>query len=143
MKHQDYILCVDDDEDDCLLLEEAIKKSGRDIRMKFLPSAEEAIAFLSRALNQFNLPKLIILDINMPRMNGTDLLSEIRDTLNINIPAIILTTHPRDKDILLGERNGASLLVKPSSLQNYDVIVETIFNSLWDLPKGDSPETGS
>lgn len=143
MNHQDYILCVDDDEDDCQLLEEAIKKSGRSISLKFLPSADEAIAFLSGALNQSNLPKLIILDINMPRMNGTDLLTEIRDTLKIKTPAIMLTTHPRDEDILLGEKNGASLLVKPNDLRSYDVIVETIFNSLLDSPKGDLRETGS
>ena len=130
MKHQDYILCVDDDQDDCLLLDEAIKKSGRDISLKFLPSGEEAISFLTHAKEQSNLPKLLILDINMPRMNGTDLLTEIRDTLDINIPALILTTHPRDKDILIGERNGASLLVKPNDLSSYDLIVETIFNSL-------------
>lgn len=132
MKYQDYILCVDDDEDDCLLLDEAIKKTGRDITLKFLPSGEEAISFLSQAKEKSNLPKLLILDINMPRMNGTDLLTEIRETLHLDIPALILTTHPRDKDIIIGERNGASLLAKPTDLNSYDLIVETIFNSLLD-----------
>ena len=130
MQHQDYILCVDDDEDDCLLLEEAIKKTGKKINLKFLRSGEKAIEFLKSALEQSHLPKLMILDINMPKINGTELLSEIRDTLNITVPVILFTTHPRDLDILIGEKYNASLLSKPTNLRSYDAIVATIFHSI-------------
>lgn len=126
----DYILCVDDDEDDCNLLGDSVKKTGKKIELIFLESGEEAIDFLTEGSQQNHLPKLVILDINMPRMNGTEVLLTIRNKLKLNVPVVFLTTTPRNQDILIGENNGASLMAKPKHLAGYDLLVDTIFRSL-------------
>jgi two-component system, chemotaxis family, response regulator Rcp1 len=130
MKLQDYILCVDDDEDDCKLLEEALKKGDKNIKLEFVLSGEEAIEFLTSAIQNNHLPRLIILDLNMPKLNGTEVLLQIRRKLKLDIPVLFFTTSSRTHDVLFGEENGASLLVKPTSFQGYEEVVDTIFKSL-------------
>jgi two-component system response regulator len=126
----DYILCIDDDKDDCDLLNESIKKIDGNIEAIFLLSADEAMAFLKIAVEKNRLPIIIILDINMPRIDGTELLLKIRNELKLSTPVLFLTTTPRNQDILIGERNGASLMPKPKDLAGYDKIAKTIFKSL-------------
>src|SRR5687767_1114630 len=99
MKPADYILCVDDDKDDCELLSEAVKNSGYSTTIKFLHSGEEAISFLIKAQTESRLPKLLILDVNMPKMNGLQALTEIRKTLPAYVPVLFLTTSPRDSEV--------------------------------------------
>ncbi len=133
MKYDNYILCVDDDQDDCSLLEESIKRTGKSIILEFVPSGQEALEFLIEAIQADNLPSLIILDINMPKLTGSEILPKIRNVLKITVPVLFFTTFPRNQDIELGEKYEASLLVKPTTLEGYNQIVKTIFDSLLDL----------
>jgi CheY-like chemotaxis protein len=130
MKSVDYILCVDDDKDDCELLSEAIKNSGHPTTIKFLHSGEEAISFLRKAEKDKHLPKLLILDVNMPKMNGLQVLTEIRKTLPVYVPVLFLTTSPGDNEVTFSENNNAAIMAKPTTANGFHSVVHTIFGSL-------------
>jgi two-component system, response regulator len=130
MKTEDYILCIDDDPDDCALLEEAVSLVSKTTKMKFINSGEEAIEYLQLAVQENHFPKLIILDINMPRMNGPATLLEIKKVLTVYVPVLFFTTTPREHDILFGQEYGTALVAKPADLKGYHDIVQTMFRSL-------------
>jgi CheY-like chemotaxis protein len=130
MNPVDYILCVDDDKDDCELLSEAIRNSGYSTAIRFLHSGEEAIAFLIKAEKEKRLPKLLILDVNMPKMNGLEALTEIRKTLPPSVPVLFLTTSPRDNEVTFSENNNAAIMAKPTSANGFHSVVQTIFGSM-------------
>ena len=130
MNPVDYILCVDDDKDDCELLNEAIKNGGHSTPIKFLHSGEDALTFLKKAEQENRLPKLLILDVNMPKMNGLQVLTEIRKTLPSYVPVLFLTTSPGDNEVTFSENNNAAIMAKPTSANGFQSVVHTIFGSL-------------
>ncbi|MFI5129094.1 MAG: response regulator [Chitinophagales bacterium] len=122
-----YILCIDDDEDDCLLLGEAITKEDPSIEAEFIMSGDEAIQFLREALENNDLPALITLDINMPGMDGTETLTKMQELIGMKkIPVVFLTTHPGDEELFLAERNHISVMAKPRTASGYDDLAKTI-----------------
>ncbi len=122
-----YILCIDDDADDCLLLGDAIRKENSSFKVEFIMSGDEAISFLRKALEKDDLPGLITLDINMPGMDGTETLTEIQNLIGPNrIPIVFLTTSPRDEELFLAERNHISVMAKPRSARGYDDLAKTV-----------------
>lgn len=92
MNHTDPIILVEDDIDDCELLQHALTEAGTKNPFKCFSSGDQALAYLKDTReNVF----LIISDVNMPRMNGLDLKKEINrnDDLNEkNIPFVFLST---------------------------------------------------
>lgn len=122
-----YILCIDDDEDDCLLLGEAIRQENAHFEVKFLMSGDEAVKFLKNAKHTNNLPGLITLDINMPGMDGTETLKEIQKIIDTKqVPVVFLTTHPGEEELLLAETNHISVMAKPRSSEGYDDLAKTV-----------------
>lgn len=122
-----YILCIDDDEDDCLLLSEAIRNENASFEVKFVMSGDEAVRFLRKALEKNNLPGLITLDINMPGMNGSETLVEIQKLIGSkHIPIVFLTTYPGEEELILAERNQISVMAKPRSARGYDDVAKTV-----------------
>jgi CheY-like chemotaxis protein len=133
MEKRDYLLCIDDDADDCQLLHEAFLKWRPDIKLRFESSGEDALRFLNRQDIQHHPPALIILDMNMPGMNGLETLVEIRKVLKKFTPIIFLTTTPRDNAIQFGDKNGAALFKKPTNLAEYEDLVTSLVNTFIDL----------
>jgi CheY-like chemotaxis protein len=128
-----YIVCIDDDEDDCLLLGEAISKEDPTLEVKFLMSGDEAVRFLEQALKDNDLPALITLDINMPGMDGTQTLEHIQNLIGQNrIPIVFLTTHPGEEELFLAEKNHISVMAKPRTAKGYDDLASTV---AYMLPK--------
>jgi CheY-like chemotaxis protein len=86
----DYVLLVDDDEDDCFLTQMALKREVPQYQVETLPNG----AALVYALDQAQvLPRLVLLDLNMPIMNGLEALEQIRqDERYADLPVVILTT---------------------------------------------------
>ena len=90
-----YFLCIDDDEDDCSLLNEALQKFDTNVKLHFAKSGDDAVLILRDNLRNHNLPELITLDINMPGLNGWDTLIEIQTILGDKfVPIVFLTTTP-------------------------------------------------
>lgn len=131
MKRTNYILCVDDDEDDCALLAEAFEKAKVPQTLHFEHSGDKVITFLEQARRDNNWPVLIILDINLPGINGLEILPTLREKFPIkHIPIIFLSTNASEDSLQLAESKGVSILKKPTTIQKYDGIVQTMINMI-------------
>jgi len=96
-----YLLIAEDDEDDRFLAEEAFRKSGSTIPLKFANDGEELINILESAVeNKKDVPYLILLDLNMPKKDGRQCLAEIKQNPTLKrIPVIVFTTSKLPEDI--------------------------------------------
>lgn len=99
------ILIAEDDEDDYLLTIEALKEAGVDSQVKWVKDGEELMEYLEplgastrKSCPQF--PSLILLDLNMPRKDGREVLEEIKKNATLRkIPVVVLTTSKAETDI--------------------------------------------
>jgi len=111
------ILVVDDNEDDVLLLQESLRDQPAVKLLHAVRDGEEAMAFLRREGRYADAarPSLVLLDINMPKMNGFEVLYEMKtDPALRGIPVVILTTSSREADVLTAYTGGAcSFVTKP------------------------------
>jgi CheY-like chemotaxis protein len=99
-KPQRVVLCVDDDPDDRELICYTIGEIDPSIKIAHAEDGVEAISYLSRAKAEAALPCLVILDINMPRMDGKQTLAEMKkDTELKALPVVVFSTsnNPTDK----------------------------------------------
>jgi CheY-like chemotaxis protein len=82
LKPERYILLVDDDPDEHLLFEDALKELSGAPRLAYARDGQQLMQFLNT--EKAELPAIIFLDLNMPRMNGFECLQEIRKSLKLN-----------------------------------------------------------
>jgi len=128
------ILIVDDNPGDVRLTAEALKDSKVQNRLHTAQDGMEAIAFLRRKGEYADapLPDLILLDLNMPRMNGSQLLAKVKeDSALKNIPVVILTGSREIDDIIKANNLRADYYVtKPIDLEEFIMAVKSIVDSL-------------
>lgn len=94
------ILVVEDDMDDITLLKRAFSTCLQNFKLDVAHNGQDALEHLMKTSDRSNLPDLIILDLNMPVMNGFELLSAIRESDKLkHLPVIVLTT--TNDDLLL------------------------------------------
>ena len=130
------ILIADDDEDDYLLILEALKEAGMDdTAVHWVKDGIETLEYLSSGLNGCNgssgqLPSVILLDLNMPRKDGREALKEIKSHPSFRkIPVIIMTTSSADTDVAKSYDLGVnSFIQKPDRFQDLVEIVRTVFH---------------
>jgi CheY-like chemotaxis protein len=118
------LLCVEDDEDDCALIEEAA--TGVNPRLIFVmkSNGKEALMFLNRQKADGYLPCLILLDMNMPLMDGRQTLVAIKkDTALQNIPVVIFTTSSSRTDRFFCEQYGVDMVTKPDNISELKKVV--------------------
>ncbi|MEJ7769335.1 MAG: response regulator [Chitinophagaceae bacterium] len=109
-----YILLVEDNEGDILLTTEAFEEGKIANKIRVVKDGKEAINFLTKASQQadMDLPGLILLDINLPKMNGHEVLHHLKMTDElIQIPVIMLTTSSTEKDIFNSYKNAADFYI--------------------------------
>ena len=124
------ILLAEDDEDDFLLFHEAIKEFKNGLKLDWVKDGEELITELG---NDVKTPDMVFLDINMPRKNGFECLTEIRqDQKWKQLPVVIYSTS-KDKALVNWMYNsGANLyLCKPSEFQQLKTTLQTVINMDW------------
>jgi CheY-like chemotaxis protein len=130
------ILLVEDNEDDILLEQEALADAKLVNLMCVVRDGEEALAYLRREgkYRDVQMPGLILLDINMPRKNGFEVLNEIKsDPALMHIPVIMLTTSDREADIVKSYAKGAcSYITKPMDFDKFREVVKQ-FALYWVL----------
>jgi two-component system, chemotaxis family, response regulator Rcp1 len=138
---QIHILLVDDNEGDILLTREALEEARIINKISIAYDGMEAIRFL-KSLPSFgtSMPDLILLDINLPKMDGTEVLAIIKSDPDLKrIPVIMLTTSSSEKDILASYDNYANCYItKPVDLERFMDVVRTIEDfwiSIVKLPK--------
>ena len=107
---------ADDDEDDRMLAQDALLQSGIGARLRFVSDGVELLDYLRAATKQENaadsnvgLPDLLLLDLNMPRLDGRAALLEIkRHPLLCKLPVVVLTTSSAPNDIDASYAGGAN-----------------------------------
>ena len=130
------ILVVEDNEDDVVLLRESMKDEGLVNVLQVVHDGEEALAYLRREApyEDVRRPGLVLLDINMPRTNGFEVLKALKaDEVLRAIPVVVLTTSSRDEDVVRSYSNGAcSFVTKPVLFEDLRQVVKQ-FSLYWSL----------
>jgi CheY-like chemotaxis protein len=124
------ILVVDDDDADALMIEEALDNTEMRTTVSRVADGREALDFLNRVepYADAHRPDLILLDLNMPRMDGRETLAAIKtdDALKA-IPVVILTTSGAAPDIVSSYQHRANAYVtKPFGLDDFEATVRQI-----------------
>lgn len=128
------VLLVEDSPGDVRLTQEAFRDANGDIRLNVASDGMEAMAFLKQQGIFAGAPRpdLILLDLNLPKMDGRAVLAAIKadDSLKM-IPTVILTTSDAEADIVTSYRLQAnSYLSKPVQLDAFEALVKSI-NDYW------------
>ena len=130
------ILLVEDDEVDIMNVQRAFKKNSFPYPLYVANNGLEALAMLrSEGKTQLNpTPKIILLDINMPKMGGIEFLRELRSDPDLrSISVFVLTTSNDDCDrIAAYDLNVAGYILKPVSYESFSQAVATL-GAYWDL----------
>lgn len=120
-----FVIYVDDDEDDLFFVQDAFKKLAELVEVITFPNGHGALSFLQSLAPDQNGPCLIILDINMPRMNGKEVLLELRKMKRFkNVPVVLFSTssQPRDKDF--AQQHDVTFITKPVDFKEMDGIAQ-------------------
>ena len=121
------ILCVDDDPDDLQLLNEALKGASEDFEIIEAHNGREALERLQKFKHGDHPPCLIILDINMPIMNGKETLSLIKkDEVLQSIPVVVFTTSESELDKTFCHKHGVEMITKPPSFKSFTTAVQKL-----------------
>ncbi len=132
------ILLVDDGDDDVVITQRAFKKGKLLNNLYIARSGQEALDFIYHEGkyqdNPVPTPGLILLDINMPNMNGFQVLEKLKSNPKYcMIPIVMLTISDRDEDIIRSYRNGAvSYITKPINFEGFVKIIEQ-FEIYWSM----------
>jgi CheY-like chemotaxis protein len=139
------ILVVDDDDADALMISEALESAERQSVVSRVADGQEALEYLRREgrFTDAHRPDLILLDLNMPRMDGRETLAAIKadDQLKA-IPVVILTTSGAAPDIVSSYQHRANAYVtKPFGLDDFEATVRQIdrfYREVARLPERDA-----
>jgi CheY-like chemotaxis protein len=108
------VLCVDDDPDDQILVKDTIKELNPSLEVVSALNGVEALQYLDGAKERNQLPSLVILDINMPLMDGKQTLTTIKkDSVLNEVPVVMFTTSSSPLDKLFCEKHGIKFVTKP------------------------------
>ena len=126
------ILLVEDDEVDVMNVKRAFSKNNIKNDLYVAGNGVEALEMLRGVI--VPLPRIIILDINMPKMNGIEFLKELREDENLkNISVFVMTTSNEDSDkINAYNLNVAGYILKPLSFEKFIASVATL-KDFWSL----------
>jgi two-component system, chemotaxis family, response regulator Rcp1 len=128
------VLLVEDSPGDVRLTQEAFRDANRSVRLHVASDGVEAMAFLRHqgAYSQVPRPDLILLDLNLPKMDGREVLAQIKNDPSLRtIPTVILTTSDDEADIVKSYQLQANCyLRKPVQLDVFESLVRGI-NDFW------------
>jgi chemotaxis family two-component system response regulator Rcp1 len=128
------VLLVEDSPGDVRLTQEAFRDANPSIQLHVANDGVEAMAFLRREGRHAQAPRpdLILLDLNLPKMDGREVLSHIKGDENLkSIPTVILTTSDAEADIVKSYQLRANCyLTKPVQLDAFETLVKSI-NDFW------------
>lgn len=130
MNKEIKILLVEDNEGDIVLTEQALKKAHMATEFNVARDGDQALKYLRKTgeFQDAETPDLIFLDINLPGINGMEVLKEIKkDQILKTIPVVMLTTSESGEDIIESYRNYANCyIVKPVDFKKFMDVVQKI-----------------
>ena len=138
------VLLVEDSPGDVRLTKEALREANRAVHLHVAMDGVEAMTFLRREGRHARAPRpdLILLDLNLPKMDGREVLAQIKADESLRtIPTIILTTSEAEADVTKSYQLRANcFLSKPVELDAFEGLVKSI-NDFW-LTKAKLPHQG-
>jgi two-component system, chemotaxis family, response regulator Rcp1 len=133
------VLLVEDSPGDVRLTREAFKDAKVHIKLSVALDGADAMAFLKREREHANAPRpdLILLDLNLPKKDGREVLAEIKESPTLrSIPVVVLTTSASEADILTSYRLHANCYIaKPVDLEGFLKVIKSIDNFWLSLVK--------
>ncbi len=124
------ILLAEDNPGDVRLTQEALKEGKILVNLSVVTNGEETLAFLRRQGEYADAPRpdLILLDLNMPRKSGQEVLAEVKSDEHLRrIPVVILTASQAEQDIIRGyDLHANSYVTKPVDLEQFISVVQSI-----------------
>ncbi|RZJ36217.1 MAG: response regulator [Flavobacterium sp.] len=135
------VLLVEDNEGDILLTVDALKEGKMPKKVTVVKDGWEAIQYIENRepYTEADEPDLILLDVNLPKINGHEVLRQIRTNSDkSHIPVIMLTTSSSQDDIVKSFQNEADLYIaKPVDAGDFANVVQTI-EAFWDRTKNEA-----
>jgi len=132
-----FILIAEDDADDRFLLQAAFEENGFADKLHFVENGVEVIDYLTAAVapdSEQKLPRFILLDLNMPKKDGREVLKELKQHPELKkIPVVIFSTTNNEQEMRRCYELGAnSYITKPNSFEN---LIKTVaaLRSYWML----------
>lgn len=134
---KNQILLVEDNEGDIVLTSEAFEESCCKVNIQVARNGKEAINILFDQNEDTQLPDLILLDINLPLLNGHEVLKKIKENEKTkHIPVIILTTSSAISDINLTYENYANCFItKPADINDFFETINVLCNYWFKISK--------
>lgn len=130
MQHEPMtILYIDDDQDDLLIFEESVSTLYPDVTLFKAQSSEAGMDILNQLESESKpFPSLIMIDMNMPKMNGRETLQHIRSIEKWNeIPIAIFTTSATHDDIEFCKNFGSACITKPMNFSDFSITLQKLF----------------
>lgn len=116
------VLLADDNPSDVYLIREALREHSVDCELRVAGDGRDAMDIISGENAAVNVGalSLIILDLNLPRHDGIEILQRLRESPNVNVPVVVLTSSDSPRDRLMATELGAArYLRKPSNLNEF------------------------
>jgi CheY-like chemotaxis protein len=133
MKPAHAILLVEDNPAEVKIAQRALKESGVAVELIVVRDGQEAVDYLLRqgshaSSTAWREPHLILLDLNLPRLNGREVLERVRATPQLrSVPVIVLTTSSRREDVRAMYAAGANTYIeKPQEFARFVQVLQTI-----------------
>jgi CheY-like chemotaxis protein len=130
------ILLAEDNEDDVLMIREAFDEANLAKIIEVVSDGEQALRYLRREqpYHHSRPPGLLLLDINMPKKDGFEVLEEVKADARLrHLPVIMLTTSHREEDVVRSYSRGAcSYVTKPIDFKQFQDVVRQ-FGLYWTL----------
>ncbi len=137
------ILVVEDDPGDVALIEESFASIGARVTLHVVSAGDEAMAFLRRQPPHAGQPRpdMMMLDLNLPRMGGLEVLEEVRaDPVLRSLPVLVFTSSASSRDISLSYFHGANCFItKPDDFARYRDVIGVIERFWFETAKLPAP----
>ncbi len=124
------VLVVEDNPNDVAIIKRAMRKSDVKCELYFARDGEEALDFLygQGEFEDAPRPDLILLDLNLPKINGLEVLTKIKEDDRLKrLPVIVLTISEREEDMVKAYDSGAaSYMTKPVDSKDFERLIQTV-----------------
>ncbi|MBT0770162.1 response regulator [Kineosporia sp. J2-2] len=146
MERVPVVLLVEDDPGDVLMVTEALERSLHPPKLHVAGDGQEAIDFLRGAgpdgQGRMNRPDLILLDLNMPRLDGRETLAALKADERLRaVPVVVFTTSDAETDVLASyQRHASAYVTKPLDLDALESVVDQIGRFYLDVSSLLPPE---
>ena len=130
---KNIVLYADDDSDDLELVQESFSLYSKNVEVITMRDGSQALSYLQRLSDEDPAPCLIILDINMPVINGKDVLKKLRELTRFeSVPVVLFTTSSLPQDEVFAKKYNAGFVTKPLEVTQMEMITEVFIDHCAD-----------